>query len=151
MMIWGCMTTFGPGVWCKIEGRMNGHLYKFILENFLWSTIHNYNLDSSRLVFQHDNDSKHMMIGKNMQEWLASQPIQWPTISGFESHWTLLGTSQMTLEQIYDTSKRYPRIVGVCVCLAYPYFGENDCMELYEIMPWRIDVVLKSRGYWTNY
>ena len=39
------------------------------------------------------------------------------TISGFEFHWTLSGTSQTALEQIYDTSKRYPRIVGACVQL----------------------------------
>ena len=35
MMIWGCMTTFGLGAWYKIEGRMDEHLYNFILENFL--------------------------------------------------------------------------------------------------------------------
>lgn len=34
-----------------------GHLYKFILVYFLWSTIQNKNLDPSRLVFQHDRDS----------------------------------------------------------------------------------------------
>ena len=38
VMIWECMMTFGPGAWYKIEGRMDGHLYKFILE-ILWSTI----------------------------------------------------------------------------------------------------------------
>jgi hypothetical protein len=35
VMIWGCMTAFGPGAWYKIEGRMDRHMYKFILENFL--------------------------------------------------------------------------------------------------------------------
>jgi hypothetical protein len=37
------------------------------------------------------------------------------TVSRFEPHRTLMGTSQMALEQMYDTSKRYPRIVGACV------------------------------------
>ena len=53
---------------------MDRHLYKIILEIFLWSTIHNYNLDPSRSVFQHDNDPKHM--SKIVQEWLASQAIR---------------------------------------------------------------------------
>ena len=35
MMIWGCMTAFGPGAWYKIEGRMDRHMHKLILENFL--------------------------------------------------------------------------------------------------------------------
>jgi hypothetical protein len=37
------------------------------------------------------------------------------TISGFETHWTIMDTSQTTLERIYDTSKRHPRNVGACV------------------------------------
>ena len=40
---------------------------------------------------------------------------------------------------------------SVCVCLVYPNFNEQDCMVLYESMPRRIDIVLKSKGYWTNY
>ena len=49
-------------------------MYKIILENFLWSIIHNYNLDPSRVAFQHDNDLKH--TSKIVQEWVASQPFQ---------------------------------------------------------------------------
>jgi hypothetical protein len=63
--------AFGRRAWYIIEGRMDKHLYKFILEIF---TIHNYNMDPSRLVFQHDNDPKHM--SKIVQEWLALQPFQ---------------------------------------------------------------------------
>ena len=45
VMIWECMTTFGPGAWYRIKGRIDRHLYKFILENFLWSTIQKCNMD----------------------------------------------------------------------------------------------------------
>jgi len=31
----GHVTIFGPQAWYKIEGRIDGHLYKSILENFL--------------------------------------------------------------------------------------------------------------------
>ena len=73
VMFWGYMMAFGLGAWYKVEGRMDRHLYKFILEIFLWSTIHNYNMDPSRLVFQHDDDSKH--TSKIVQECLASKPF----------------------------------------------------------------------------
>ena len=45
-------------------------MYNFILEFFLWSTIHNYFMGPSRLVFQQVNDPKH--TNKIVQEWLAS-------------------------------------------------------------------------------
>jgi hypothetical protein len=51
-MIWKYMMAFGSGAMYKIVGGMNKQLYKFILENFLWSTLQNYNLDPYRLVFQ---------------------------------------------------------------------------------------------------
>jgi hypothetical protein len=57
-----------------------------------------------------------------------------------------MGTPQMTLEQIYNTYKRYPRM-WERVCSVYPNFNEQDCMALYESMPQRINVVLKNRGH----
>ena len=85
----------GQGAWYKIEGRMNRNMYKCILENLSWSTIQIYNLDPSRLVFQHDNDS--MDMSKIVQEWLASQPfqlLQWhaqsPNLNPIEHFWALL-------------------------------------------------------------
>jgi hypothetical protein len=63
----------GMGMGTQCRALMDRHLYKFILEIFMWSTIHNYNMDPSRLVFQHDDDSKH--TSKIVQEWLASKPF----------------------------------------------------------------------------
>jgi hypothetical protein len=149
VMIWGCMTTFGLGAWYKIESRMDKHPYKFIWNFWLWSTLKNYNLDPNRLAFQHDNDPKH--TSKTMPKWLASQPfefLQWSAQSPDLIHLILLGISQTMFERIYDTSKRYPRIVGVCVCSIYPNFNEQDCMTLCKNMSQRIDVVLKNGVTW---
>jgi hypothetical protein len=33
LMLWGCMTAHGPEFMYKIEGRMDQHLYKSILED----------------------------------------------------------------------------------------------------------------------
>ena len=61
----------------------------------MWSSIQNYNLTPYRLVFEHDDDPKHM--SKIVQEWLASQPyqlLQWlaqsPDLNPIEYFWALL-------------------------------------------------------------
>jgi hypothetical protein len=59
IMIWGCMTARGRGYVCKIVGTMNQYFYKNILEDELMATIEWYGFDPSRMIFHHDNDSKH--------------------------------------------------------------------------------------------
>ena len=68
------------------------------------------------------------------------------TISRFESHWTLLGTSQTTLEQIYDTSKNIQEL-WECVCvqcipismnkIAWPFM--RACHEELTVC-WRVGI-----------
>ena len=143
------MTAFGPGAWYKIEGRMDRHMYTFILENFVWSTMQNYNLDSSKSVFQHDNDPKH--TNKIMQEWLASQPfqpLQWPAQSPDlkpDKHlWALL---KQRLNKFMTLSRGIQEL-WERVFLVYPKFNEHDCMAFYQGMPQTINIVLKSRNYY---
>ena len=59
IMIWGCMTAYGPGFMCQIHGNMDQHLYILILDNYLLKTIKWYKLKSKNIIFQHDNDPKH--------------------------------------------------------------------------------------------
>ena len=131
---------------------MDRHLYKFILESFLWPTVQNYNSDPGRLVFQPDNDPKH--TSKIMQECLASQSfqlLQWlaqfPNMNPIEHLRALLKQRLNELE----TPPRGIQELWERVCTVYPNSSEHDCMAFYESMPQRIDVVLKSRGYRTNY
>lgn len=82
IMIWGCMTAEGPGYMCKIDGIMDQHLYRTILEDDLIQTIKFYQLDTEKVIFQHDNDPKHK--AKSVQNWLTTQDFQvleWPAQS----------------------------------------------------------------------
>ena len=56
VMVWGCLTSKGVGYLCRIEGTMDQHLYKSILEDDLMNTLEFYNLNPEEVFFQHDND-----------------------------------------------------------------------------------------------
>ena len=82
LMIWGCMTAYGRGFMCKIDGKMDKHQYKSILENNLSNTIRYFNLNEENIIFQHDNDPKHK--SNLVKNWLNNQPYQvldWPAQS----------------------------------------------------------------------
>ena len=51
IMIWGNMTSQGPGLVYKIESRLNQHGYRQILEQIIDDTIRKYNLDATKVIF----------------------------------------------------------------------------------------------------
>ncbi|KAG1123292.1 hypothetical protein G6F38_013975 [Rhizopus arrhizus] len=59
-MLWGCMTSAGPGYACQVyDGTMNSELYQEILATSLKDTMKYYGLNWKPSVFQHENDRKH--------------------------------------------------------------------------------------------
>jgi len=74
IMIWGCMTTQGPGFMCKIDGKMDQHLYKTILEGELAKKIDFYGLNPREVIFQHDNCPIHK--AKTAAEYLQNREYQ---------------------------------------------------------------------------
>ena len=79
IMIWGCITSHGPGFMCRINSIMDQHIYKHILEDYLLPMIKWYKMDAKQIIFQQDCDSKH--TAKSIQNWLDEQPfdvLEWP-------------------------------------------------------------------------
>ena len=73
-MMWGCMTAQDVGHACRIHGDQNAQLYTRILEDeFLW-TLEYYGLDADKMVFQHDNDSKH--TSRIARQWLGDNGVE---------------------------------------------------------------------------
>jgi hypothetical protein len=53
------MTACGPRFMCKVDGTMDQHLHKQILQDELFGTIEWYDMNVEHVVFQWDNDQKH--------------------------------------------------------------------------------------------
>ena len=80
LILWVCFSAKGTGQLHRIEGRMNGAMYREVLGNLLPSVRA---LKMGRgWVFQHDNDPKH--TAKATKEWLKKKHIkvlEWPSQS----------------------------------------------------------------------
>ena len=95
IMIWGCMTFYGCGLFMKINSKVNQALYKEILEVGLSSTICFYDMDPRRAIFQQHNAPIHN--AKLMKQWFKQQTfglLQWsaqsPDLNLIEHMWALV-------------------------------------------------------------
>ena len=60
ILIWGCMTYYGPGYACQIvDGTMKSEDYIHILDTTLRDSLEYYGLTWSDVYLQQDNDPKH--------------------------------------------------------------------------------------------
>jgi len=152
VMVWGCMTSKGVGYLCKIEGTMDQHLYKTILEEDLMKTMEFYDLDPREVIFQHDNDPKHK--SKSVQEWLSSQefdvlpwPAQSPDLNPIEHLWSEVKRKLNKFERPpKGMLELWERIEAT-----WNEIIPQICQNLIDSMPRRIIDVIKAKGRWTKY
>ena len=152
IIVWGCMTMHGPGYMCKIDGTMDQHLYKQILEDELSKTIEYYDMDMSKVIFQHDNDSKH--TAKSVQAWIAGQqfqvllwPAQSPDMNPIEHLWAHLKRQLNT----YESPPKGMLELWERVQAEWDKIDKQTCLTLIESIPRRIEAVIKAKGKWSKY
>jgi len=79
-MVWGCFTKYGIGNLCHIEGKLNGEGYRKILTDDFIGTLNKFNLDINDIVFQQDNDPKH--VANLTKKWFEDNNVtllDWPS------------------------------------------------------------------------
>ncbi|ESK80970.1 transposase [Moniliophthora roreri MCA 2997] len=61
IIVWGCLTPYGPGRLVRIEGTMTGKKYTEVLEEGYLGTLGDYGIphNTPDLLFQQDYDPKH--------------------------------------------------------------------------------------------
>jgi hypothetical protein len=69
IMVWGCVYSKGVGHLCRIDGE----LYRQILNDEFVATLNWYSLSKEEIVFQQDNDPKHM--AKLTTKWFEDNKI----------------------------------------------------------------------------
>jgi len=152
LMVWGCMTTQGPGYLCKIDGRMDAELYTSILQDELLDTVEFYGLDREEVIFQQDNDPKH--TSKKASKWFRDNdinvlkwPAQSPDLNPIEHLWSHLKRQLNT----YETPPAGIHELWERVQMEWEKIPKETCISLIESMPRRVQAVIKAKGGNTKY
>uniref|UniRef100_A0A8C7WCT5 Transposase n=1 Tax=Oncorhynchus mykiss TaxID=8022 RepID=A0A8C7WCT5_ONCMY len=121
IILWGCFSAKGTGRLHRIEGRMDGAMYREILANNLLPSVRALKMGRG-WVFQHDNDLKH--TARATKEWLHKKHLkvlEWPSqsldLNPIENLWRELKV---------HIAKRQPRNLKDL---------ENVCMEEWTKIP----------------
>lgn len=148
VMVYGAFAASGVGPLIKIDGRMDGLMFRNILADHT-VPFGNANL-SSDWVHQMDNDPKHR--SKLVQEWMTDNhvrqlewPSQSPDLNPIENLWDGLGKAigsrphKNSHELFQDLQAEWQKLPNTLLC------------KLVHSMPNRIEAVIKAKGYPTKY
>lgn len=148
IMVWTCFSGSRVGPFHKIDGIMDGFMYKDILESeMLPYTEWNMPL---RWVFQHDNDPKH--TSKLVKDYLKDTgievldwPAQSPDLNPIENLFAILkrsvsGQRFRNKEDLFQTQKMEWNNIPV-----------STINNLIASMPRRCAEVIKNKGSYTKY
>lgn len=152
IMLWGCMTYQGAGYATKIDGGVNGEIYRSILDDELVETANRFNFDLKNMVFQQDNAPCHK--AKATMEWFKSKqvevmdwPPQSPDLNPIEHLWVHIKNELSKYEAppsgIYQLWERTQEV--------WNRIPVEVCQNLIKSMPRRIQEVIDSRGGHTKY
>lgn len=154
IMVWGCITYWGPGYACNIyDGTMKSEDYQHILSTTYKETLDYYGLEHSDVYFQQDNDPKHK--SKSTLKWMENEgitlledwPAQSPDLNPIEHVWhqvkVMLSGYDTRADGVHTLWERFQE--------QWDKITENECKSYINSMPKRIQAVIKAKGGNTKY
>uniref|UniRef100_A0A8C7LNS2 Transposase Tc1-like domain-containing protein n=1 Tax=Oncorhynchus mykiss TaxID=8022 RepID=A0A8C7LNS2_ONCMY len=149
IILWGCFSAKGTGQLHRIEGRMDGTMYREILTNNLLPSVKALKMGHG-WVFQHDNDPKH--TARANKEWLRKKhlkvlewPSQSPDLNPIENLWRELKVhiAQRQPRNLKDLEK---------VCMEeLAKIPAAVCANLVKNYWKRMISVIANKGFYTKY
>jgi transposase len=152
LMMWACMTYYGIGYGCKIDGIMKAEDYCHILSTSFKDTLDYWCLNKHEIIFQQDNDPKH--TSKQAKEWfkdegiqVLSWPAQSPDLNPIEHLWRHL---KLKLARYERKAKGVHELWERCD-KEWNSITPEECKKYINSMPARVQAVLKAKGGHTSY
>lgn len=149
IMIWGCISWWGVGTLCHVEGNITGVKYCGILDNYLWPVLARH-FTNRPYRFQDDNAPVHQ--ARVVEEWKRDNningmtwPAQSPDLNIIENLWQRIKRrlkyrchNITTADQLFDV-----------ITNIWTSFTPEYIQTLYNSIPRRISACIRSKGYLT--
>lgn len=149
ILLWGCFSAKGTGQLHRIEGRMDGAMYREILSDNLLPSARALKMGRG-WTFMQDNDPKH--TAKATQEWLRKKhikvlewPSQSPDLNPIENLWRELKV---------QVAKRQPKNLKDLELICKEEWAKipaSTCANLIKDYRKRLLSVIENKGYSTKY
>ncbi|KAF7340588.1 Transcription factor [Mycena sanguinolenta] len=152
LMVWGCLTEFGPGRLHRVEGHLNAVQYCNILEESLLGTCADYSIDPTTIVFQQDGNPKH--TSARAQNWFHDNNIKilrWvpssPDMNIIEHAWEQLDRQVRRRESLPTNLEELWAILQE----EWANLDMGFINRLYDSMPDRVRALHDAGGRYTRY
>lgn len=139
------MSARGIGKLHFVEGNMNASKYIDTLENYLKPALENFRNAGNEFIFQQDGAACH--TAKKVMKWLSENDIpvlKWtsssPDLSPIETLWHIM-KKQLRLRPARTVQELRSRLQEI-----WDNFTPEQCKNLVDTMPRRIEAVLKRKG-----
>jgi hypothetical protein len=152
VMVWGCITPYGVGRLCRIDGLMNSTKYISILQEGYLGTLQDLQAGQQDFILQGDNDPKH--TSKATKAWLKENHIQtldWPPSSPdmniIENLWAYLDDRIRAHPNKLSNSTELWKVLQE----EWKNISPEYVKKLYESLPRRVKEVCNTKGGNTKY